>query len=83
MTFRSFTFVLFFLLGCKTMPAYKTPTVHTFRLKPGADLKQGILNEVKARGIEAGHIGTCVGSLLVLTYTSASAMKREPQLAVI
>jgi uncharacterized protein len=51
------------LLGCKTMPI-STPTVHTFRLKPGEDLKQGILNEVKTRGIEAGHISTCVGSLL-------------------
>lgn len=36
---------------------------HAFRLKPGQDLKKEILQYVKERQIQAGWIGTCVGSL--------------------
>jgi hypothetical protein len=36
---------------------------HAFRLKPGTDLKAGIEALVKEQGIEAGWIGTGVGSL--------------------
>lgn len=35
----------------------------TFRLKPGADLKQSLDSVVKANDIKAGWIITCVGSL--------------------
>ena len=38
-------------------------TTYAFRLKPGDDLKQGIQDMVKAKGIKAGWIMTCVGSL--------------------
>lgn len=38
-------------------------TTYAFRLKPGDDLKQGIQEMVKAKGISAGWIMTCVGSL--------------------
>lgn len=38
-------------------------TTHAFRLQPGDDLKQGIQEVVKAKGISAGWIVTCVGSL--------------------
>jgi uncharacterized protein len=37
--------------------------VHAFRLKPGEDLKEGIEKMVKEKGIKAGWIATCVGSL--------------------
>lgn len=36
---------------------------HTFRLKPGADLFDSIEVFVKERGIEAGCVLSCVGSL--------------------
>lgn len=38
-------------------------TTYAFRLKPGEDLRQGILNIVQKNNIQAGWIGTCVGSL--------------------
>ena len=38
-------------------------TIHAFRLKPGEDLKASIEKIVKEKNIEAGWIGTCVGSL--------------------
>lgn len=38
-------------------------TTYAFRLKPGDDLRQGIQELVKAKGIKAGWIITCVGSL--------------------
>jgi uncharacterized protein len=38
-------------------------TTYAFRLKPGDDLKQGIQEMVLAKGITAGWIMTCVGSL--------------------
>ena len=39
-------------------------TVHAFRLKPGEDLKLGIMNLVVKEQIKAGWICTGVGSLL-------------------
>lgn len=38
-------------------------SIRAFRLKPGQDLKQGILEQVKANHIQAGFILTCIGSL--------------------
>jgi hypothetical protein len=37
--------------------------IHAFRLLPGQDLKTGIQRYVDERGIEAGFVQTCVGSL--------------------
>jgi uncharacterized protein len=37
--------------------------IHTIRLLPHEDLKQGIENYIKAHRIEAAFIQTCVGSL--------------------
>lgn len=37
--------------------------VHTFRLKPGADLKTEIERYAQAKGIKAGFIITCVAGL--------------------
>jgi len=37
--------------------------IRAFRLKPDQDLKQGILEQVKANQIHAGFMLTCVGSL--------------------
>ena len=39
-------------------------TVHAFRLKPGEDVKQGIMNLVAKEQIKAGWISAGVGSLL-------------------
>lgn len=36
---------------------------HAFRLKPGQDLKNEILQYVKEKQIKAGWVSTCVGSL--------------------
>ncbi|RYY99910.1 MAG: DNA-binding protein [Chitinophagaceae bacterium] len=36
---------------------------HAFRLKPGADLRKELQAFADARGIEAGWIATCAGSL--------------------
>ena len=38
-------------------------TTHAFRLKPGQDLKNELTNFVKENNIQAGWVGTCVGSL--------------------
>ena len=38
-------------------------TIHAFRLKPGEDLKQSIQQLADEQQIQAGWIGTCVGSL--------------------
>lgn len=38
-------------------------TAHVFRLTPGEDLKQRIEEMVAEKQIQAGWIGTCIGSL--------------------
>jgi uncharacterized protein len=38
-------------------------TTYAFRLKPGQDLKQGLLQWVTEKKITAGWVATCVGSL--------------------
>jgi predicted DNA-binding protein with PD1-like motif len=48
--------------------------LHTFRLKPGKDLKTEIENYVKAKDIKAGFIITCVGGLQQATMRMAGAM---------
>jgi len=48
--------------------------VHTFRLKPGQDLKTEIENFVKAKDIKAGFIVTCVGGLSQATMRMAGAL---------
>ena len=40
-----------------------TITTHAFRLKPGQDLRNAIQNLVNEKGIQAGWISTCAGSL--------------------
>lgn len=47
--------------GCATRA--EPPTVHAFRLLPGADLRQEIQRRCETLGIEAGWVATCVGSL--------------------
>lgn len=49
-----------FLIACQSRSMTKH---HAFRLKPGQDLKKEITAYVKANGIQAGWIATCVGSL--------------------
>ncbi|HET6746600.1 MAG TPA: PPC domain-containing DNA-binding protein [Candidatus Saccharimonadales bacterium] len=48
--------------------------IHTFRLKPGADLKTEIENFVKANNIQAGFIVTCVGGLSQACMRMAGAL---------
>lgn len=60
-----FGMVGYLLSSCHTnkpaaMQQYKA---HAFRLKPGQDLKKGILQFVHDNQIQAGWISTCVGSL--------------------
>ena len=50
-------------------------TAHAFRLKPGEDLKQSIQQFVKDKGIQAGWISTCVGSLTNYTIRFANQPK--------
>ncbi len=38
--------------------------IHAFRLKPGDDLRAGIVAFVKQENIQAGWVMTCVGSLV-------------------
>ena len=47
-------------------------TAYAFRLKPGEDLKQSILQIVKEKDIKAGWISTCVGSLTDYTIRFAN-----------
>lgn len=51
------------LFSCKQQPAMNHITTHAFRLKPGDDLKAGIQKLVIEKQIQAGWIGTCVGSV--------------------
>ncbi len=48
--------------------------VHTFRLKPGNDLKTEIEKFVKAKNIQAGFIITCVAGLSQASLRMAGAM---------
>ncbi|HKU18760.1 MAG TPA: PPC domain-containing DNA-binding protein [Candidatus Saccharimonadales bacterium] len=47
---------------------------HTFRLKPGNDLKTGIEKFIKTNNIQAGFIITCVGGLSQATMRMAGAL---------
>jgi predicted DNA-binding protein with PD1-like motif len=60
-----YLFILLLFAACKTKPAMQNDEVkiHTFRLKPGQDLKQEITAYVQQHKIEAGWIMTCVGSV--------------------
>ena len=54
----------FVLTACQTTTMkQENTTVHAFRLKPGDDLKEGMEKIVKEKGISAGWVATCVGSL--------------------
>lgn len=48
--------------------------LHTFRLTPGSDLKQGIESYARAHGIQAGAIVTCVGGLRRASLRMAGAV---------
>ena len=48
--------------------------LHTFRIKPGNDLKTELEKFVKAKNIQAGFIITCVGGLSQATLRMAGAM---------
>ena len=48
-------------------------TIHSFRLKPGEDLKQCIQQLADEQQIQAGWIGTCVGSLTKYNIRFANA----------
>jgi uncharacterized protein len=47
--------------------------IHTFRLKPGEDLKLGIEQYVHKNKIKAGFIITCVGAVKQITLRMAGA----------
>ncbi|CAN5164966.1 hypothetical protein BH11BAC5_BH11BAC5_31310 [soil metagenome] len=51
-------------------------TAHVFRLAPGEDLKQRIEEMVTEKQIQAGWIGTCIGSLTryQLRFANAAAI---------
>lgn len=51
--------------------------VHTFRIKPGNDLKAELENFVKANNIKAGFIITCVGGLNQATMRMAGAVPEK------
>ncbi len=51
------------LLSCHQTRTMSGIQSHAFRLKPGEDLKEGIVRYVQQHQIRAGWIGTCVGSL--------------------
>lgn len=48
-------------------------TIHSFRLKPGEDLQQCIQQLADEQQIQAGWIGTCVGSLTKYNIRFANA----------
>lgn len=55
---------IFILSGCQTKNMEKeNELVYAFRLKPGADLKEEIEQQVKIHNIKAGWVATCIGSL--------------------
>ena len=58
-------FVIYlFLISCLFLSCQShMQKSHAFRLKPGADLRKEIENYARENKIEAGWIGTCVGSL--------------------
>lgn len=48
--------------------------LHTFRIRPGNDLKSELEKFVKTNSIQAGFIVTCVGGLSQATMRMAGAM---------
>ncbi len=64
MKFLAIVLTSFVLTACQTTTMkQENTTVQAFRLKPGEDLKEGIEKIVKEKGISAGWVATCVGSL--------------------
>jgi uncharacterized protein len=57
--------IICIFIACKSSQNMTTQniSVHTFRLKPGQDLRKEIEAHVKENNITAGWITTCVGSL--------------------
>jgi predicted DNA-binding protein with PD1-like motif len=51
--------------------------IHTFRLKPGNDLKIEIEKFVKSKNIQAGFIVTCVGGISQATIRMAGAQPNK------
>jgi uncharacterized protein len=56
-------FTAYALTSCNHNTPHMSSTTYAFRLKPGQDLKQGILQLVTEKKIKAGWINTCAGSL--------------------
>jgi hypothetical protein len=48
------------------------PAVHAFRLLPGVELKQALLDYAAAHHIQAGYVATCVGSVSSATLRMAT-----------
>jgi predicted DNA-binding protein with PD1-like motif len=65
------TFLVFVSCQSKNMNP-SSITAHAFRLKPGEDLKAGIEKITREKGIKAGWIATCVGSLTDYTIRFAN-----------
>lgn len=50
------------------------PVVHAFRLPPGAELKQALLDYAARHNIQAGYVATCVGSVSSATLRMATCL---------
>ena len=57
--------------------------IHTFRLKPYQDLKQGIEQYVQQNSINAGFIVTCVGGVKKVTLRMAGATPEDQDIRTI
>ncbi len=57
--------------------------IHTFRLKPDQDLKQGIEQYVQQNNIKAGFIVTCVAGVKKVTLRMAGAKPEDQDIRTI
>ena len=65
--------VLAFAVLATTANAFQQPPVaHAFRLLPGAELKQSLLDYAALHHIQAGYVATCVGSVSSATLRMAT-----------
>ena len=65
--------LLAFAVLATTANAFQQPlVVHAFRLLPGAELKQSLLDYATQHNIHAGYVATCVGSVSSATLRMAT-----------
>eukprot|EP00756_Hemistasia_phaeocysticola_P046916 Hpha_TRINITY_DN2076_c0_g1::TRINITY_DN2076_c0_g1_i1::g.83053::m.83053/K06934/K06934; uncharacterized protein len=63
---------------CRTRGGRRSPVLHCVRFEPGVELRSALQQAAKERGIEAGCIVSCCGSLTSAKLRTAAASATGP-----